>query len=71
MCYAGKGVPMEIRLGSNRAAAIDPSSVPTVQAAVQLYNGTLTRMETFGRDPLEQNPRKKELREREFKKYFI
>lgn len=50
--------------------AINRNTVPTVQAAVQMYRGTLTTEQTFGIDPLEQQLAKKGVRETEFKKHF-
>ena len=44
--------------------------IPTVQAAVQMFSGTLTPEQTFGRDPLAPHVTKTDAREREFKKYF-
>ena len=44
--------------------------MPTVQAVVQMYHGTLTREQTYGIDPLEKQSAKKDARETEFKKHF-
>ena len=41
--------------------------IPTVQAAVQMFRGTLTPEQTFGRDPY---VIKTDARQREFKKYY-
>ena len=67
--YAGKGVPLERRRLKNRAVAINPNIVPTVQA-VQMYSGTLTTEQTFGIDPLEQQLARKDIRKTEFKSHF-
>lgn len=68
--YAGKGFPLERRCTKNRAVTISRNIVPTVQAAVQMDSGTLTREQTFGTDPLEQHSAKKTFRETEFRKHF-
>ena len=45
--------------------------IPTVQAAVQMFSGTLTPEQTFGRDPLAPHVSKTDVvRQRDFKKYF-
>ena len=61
---------MERRCTNNRAVNIDASIVPTSQAAVQMYNGTLTIEQQFGIDTLGQQPAKKDAREREFRRHF-
>lgn len=50
--------------------ALNRNIVPTVQAAVQMYSGTLNTEQTFGIDPLEQQLEKKDVRQTEFKNYF-
>ena len=44
--------------------------IPTVQAAVQMFSGTLTPEQIFGRDPLAPHVTKADARQREFKKYY-
>ena len=68
--FIGKGVPLERQFTNDRAFRIDPSIVPTVQTAVQMFSGTLTPEQTFGRDPLAHDVTKADARDNEFRKYF-
>ncbi|KAL9976562.1 hypothetical protein ACROYT_G013882 [Oculina patagonica] len=64
----GKGVPLEqCCIG---AVCINPLSVPTSQAVVQMYQENLTTERSFRIDPLEQQPAKKDARETELNKHF-
>ena len=66
----GKGVPLQRRCTNNKASPVDENTIPTVQAAVQMFRGNLTAEQTFGRDPLNELWAKKHAREAEFKKHF-
>lgn len=52
---------------NSRAVRVNVNQVPT---AVQMYQGNLNLAPSFGVDPLDQEPAKKEARERQFIKYF-
>lgn len=66
----GKGIPLQMSCTNSRAVRVNVNQVPTAEQAVQMYQGNLNLAPSFGVDPLEQEPAKKEARERQFIKYF-
>ena len=67
---SGKGVPLQMSYMNSRTVGVNANQIPTVEQAVRMYQGCLNLSPSFGVDPLEREPAKKEARERQFLKYF-
>ena len=57
-----RGVPNRLMNLDNRAKRVDPTLLPSVEQAVQMYPGAISEPCSFGVDPLETNISKKTIR---------
>ena len=69
-----KGIPNQLPITNNKISRVPVTEIPTSEAAIKhfedIVGGRLTRVEVYGKDPLEGHPYLKVLRKQRYYKVF-